>query len=406
MNSHHAFDDRMRFSSIEEGEAYEERESSHNENRQQTSRCRNIGNFIDHSLRCISPSRFDVVPYIHVVIVVIAHVLLYGGVSYWIENTPEYLHDTLLAAVLSSNDTLRSIKVASVSIGVILFFDLVVDVIQSMIGYYKAEETTQQITFRAKEWTVRTLFILSLVEPACVMLIVPPVPTTPVVIFAYCSAFAKNITFVCMGVFCLSNTFDKTPKEYFRSFLLSTSFATGQIFMHYAAMTNQTAEVVLFSQVGLLLSCLPLVLYFYNCMYFLRQIWLKTRREGGFSNVSLREYTFLAYAVSTCLGIVITLIVVFGFNGLYYYNSVIYYSKSLLPLIFTSFHSTPFRLFSFVFLRILQFSSILSSNVTYFLPSLSPIWSFTTFPSWAMLYLLQSYLHALHELKPNKQRHE
>ena len=33
------------------------------------------------------------------------------------------------------------------------------------------------------------------------------------------------------------------------------------------------------------------------------------------------EYTFLAYAVATCLGIVITIIVVFGFNGLYYYNS-------------------------------------------------------------------------------------
>ena len=206
MNAHHALD-RNRFSSIEGGE--DEKESSQNDNQQIVS---NFGRFIDNSLRCINPSRYDIVPYIHVVIVVIAHVLLYGGVSHWLENTPEYLHDTLLDAVLSSNETLRSIKVASVSIGVILFFDLVVDIIQSMIGYYKSEETTQQITFRAKEWTVRTLFILSLVEPACVMLIVPPVPTTPVVIFAYCSAFAKNITFVCMGVFCLSNTFDKTPK--------------------------------------------------------------------------------------------------------------------------------------------------------------------------------------------------
>ena len=126
----------------------------------------------------------------------------------------------MLDAVLSSNETLRSIKVASVSIGVILLLDLLVDFIQSFISYYRSEETVQQMTFRAKEWTVSTLFILSLVEPACVMLIVPPVPTTNAVIFAYCSAFAKNITFVCMGVFCLSNTFDKTPKEYLRSFLL------------------------------------------------------------------------------------------------------------------------------------------------------------------------------------------
>ena len=132
--------------------------------------------------------------------------------------------------------------------------------------------------------------------------------------------------------------------------------------MHYAAMNDQTAGMVLLSQVGLLLSCLPLGLYFYNCMYFLRQIWLKTRREGGFSNVSLREYTFLAYAGSTCLGIVITLIVVFGFNGLYYYNSVMC-SIKIVFFIFTLFHSHP----SFL------------CCVDYFLHSLSPIWSFTIY---------------------------
>jgi len=91
--------------------------------------------------------------------------------------------------------------------------------------------------------------------------------------------------------------------------------------MHYSAMTDQTAGMILLSQVGLVLSCLPLIFYIYNCGYYLRQIWLKIRREGGFSNVSLREYTFLAYAISTCLGIAITIIVVFGFNGTYYYNS-------------------------------------------------------------------------------------
>ena len=161
----------------------EENESQSQDIQQQTSttRCSKIGVFIDESpvTRWIfKPSRFDIIPYIHVVIVVIAHVLLYGGVSHWIANTPEYLRHTLLDAVLSSNETLRSIKVASVSIGVILFFDLLVDIVQSMIGYYyKAEETGQQMIFRAKEWTVRTLFILSLVEPACVMLIVPPEPT-------------------------------------------------------------------------------------------------------------------------------------------------------------------------------------------------------------------------------------
>ena len=288
MNSPHTLE-RMGFSSVEEGE---DDEPLHTTNQQQSSRCSKIGVFIDHSLRFIKPSHHNIIPYIHVIIVLIAHILLYGGVSYFIDNTPEYLHATLLDAVLSSNETLRSIKVASVSIGVILFFDLVVDIIQSMIGYYRSEETGSQMTFRAKEWTVRTLFILSLVEPACVMLIVPPVPTTPVVIFAYCSAFAKNITFVCMGVFCLSNTFDKTPKEYLRSFLLSFSFATGQICMYYAAMTDQTAGVVLLSQIGLVLSCFPLVFYFYNCMYYLRQIWLNIRREGGFSNVSLRGEIF------------------------------------------------------------------------------------------------------------------
>ena len=216
MNTHLG---RVRFSSVEEGEE-DGREPSNNDNQQQTSRCSQFGNFIDHSLRWIKPSRYDILPYVHVVIVVVAHVLLYGGVGYWIANAPEYLHDTLLDAVLSSNETLKSIKVASVSIGVILLLDLLVDIVQSFISYYRSEETGKQMAFRAKEWTVRTLFILSLVEPACVMLIVPPAPTTRVVIFAYCSAFAKNITFVCMGVFCLSNTFDKTPKEYLRSFLL------------------------------------------------------------------------------------------------------------------------------------------------------------------------------------------
>ena len=117
--------------------------------------------------------------------------------------------------------------------------------------------------------------------------------------------------------------------------------------MHYAAMTDPSVAMVTLSQVGLLLSCLPLVFYFYNCMYFLRQIWLKTRREGGFSNVSLREYTFLAYAVATCLGIVITLIVVFGFNGLYYYNSV---KHSEIPFFVFSFF--PYLLLIFVFVCI------------------------------------------------------
>jgi hypothetical protein len=276
---------------------------------------------VDRFFSFIPPSFYTYVPYGHVFIAVVAHVVLYSTFTLYIgAGLPEYLRGSILAAALRGDPTVKNIKVASVAIGVPLVLDLMFDVATSLVSYRAGKENGAQIVYRAKEWTVRLMFVLCLTEPAFVILAAPP--TDDIAVFAYISAFAKNITFVCMGCFSLTNTFDRMPRQFFRSFLISALFTAGQLMMHFAAMSaNQTPQVQLLAALGVYISVLPLAMYMYYCYYFTRIIFLKTRREGGFSNVTLREYLFLAYSVATGVGIIVTCIVVFGFNGLYYYNS-------------------------------------------------------------------------------------
>ena len=280
-----------------------------------------LASCVDACFSFIPPAWFIFVPYAHVIISVVAHICLYCTFSLYLgSGLPDYLHGSMLAAALLDDQTIKNIKVASVAIGVPLVLDLIVDVVTSLVSYRAGEENGAQMVYRAKEWTVRFLFVLCLTEPAFVILVAPR--TDDVVVYAYISAFAKNITFVCMGCFSLTNTFDRTPREFFRSFLISATFTVGQLMMHFAAMSdNRLPQMQALASCGVYMSVLPLGLYMYYCYYFTRIIFLKTRREGGYSNVTLREYTFLAYSVATGFGIMVTCVVVFGFNGLYYYNS-------------------------------------------------------------------------------------
>ena len=236
------------------------------------------------------------IPYIHIVIIAVTQAILFGSLLYSGQNYPAvYLQYSPLATTLVQ-PTLINLRVATLAIACTLVLDLLIEVTLSV----RLSRFGKSSTCRA-ELIIRSIFILSLLEPNIILLCIPSNPYTVVV--AYATSTLQHIMLFSSSMFVFSYAHDKTPRQCCRSLLLSFTFAFAQMMYFFVSMSgNPTASsFMILSAISVVLSALPPIIYFGMSISLLRSRWLKMTNEPDIHPVSSMEYLFVAVFVAFSL---------------------------------------------------------------------------------------------------------
>jgi hypothetical protein len=167
----------------------------------------------------------------------------------------------------------------------------------------------------AKEWVMRTMYIISIAVPAMYMLVTPDNEYKPIRFLMV--SHMKLFTLVCMALLSTTDNFDKTRSACIRSFTFCFVFMISQVVMFFGNVAVQTPSLAI-TYIAAKVSASVSAAYF--CLLICHfQIVVLRRVQWGrkLSDIPTAQLCFLVYSFILQGGTVVNcaILVRHGFDG-------------------------------------------------------------------------------------------